>query len=389
MITSIPPLPDRPGVVLAVDDDPVMLRSLERIFAEGEHSLETCRTAAEAIDRVARGGVEAVLSDISMPQMSGLELLQFVRSHDTDLPVVLLTGLPALESAVQAVEYGAFKYLLKPFDPDVLRETITQAVRLHRLTRAKRRALSLLGLDGDGGGVDLKTSFERALSSLWIAYQPIVRAADGSIFGHEALLRSDTPELPGPGQVLEAAERLGELVRLGRAIRTRAAQPVRHTAEPWTLFVNLHPLDLTDPDLVSHTSDLAGIADRVVLEITERASLGSAEATRSAIAAVRNLGFRIAVDDLGAGYAGLTSFALLEPEIVKLDMSLVRDIDTSRVKQKLVASMTALCKDMGLLVVAEGVETRQERDKLTELGCDLLQGYLFARPGRPFPSVQG
>ena len=89
-----------------------------------------------------------------------------------------------------------------------------------------------------------------------------------------------------------------------------------------------------------------------------------------------------------AGYAGLTSFALLEPDIVKLDMALVRGIDKKPVQQKLVASMTTLCKDMGLLVVAEGIETCEERDTLIDLGCDLLQGYLFARPGPPFPVAE-
>jgi EAL domain-containing protein (putative c-di-GMP-specific phosphodiesterase class I) len=375
------------GIVLAVDDDPMTLRAIVRTFAESEYTIEACRTAAEAVERVARGGVEAVLSDISMPKMSGLELLKILRTHDTDLPVVLLTGLPALESAVQAIELGAYKYVLKPFDPNALRQTVTQAVRVYRLTQAKRRALALLGMDGDGAGIDLQTSFEQVLQSLWIAYQPIVRAGDGSIFGYEALLRSDVPQLPGPGHVLEAAERLGELVRLGRTIRTRAAEPVRNTPEPWALFVNLHPQDLDDPDLVSRASALAGIADRVVFEITERASLGNVDNARATIASMRELGFRIAVDDLGAGYAGLTSFAMLEPEIVKLDMTLIRDVDTSPVKQKLVRSMTTLCRDMGINIVAEGVETREERDTLTDLGCDLLQGYFFARPGRPFPLV--
>jgi EAL domain-containing protein (putative c-di-GMP-specific phosphodiesterase class I) len=99
------------------------------------------------------------------------------------------------------------------------------------------------------------------------------------------------------------------------------------------------------------------------------------------------MGFRIAVDDLGAGYAGLTSFALLEPEIVKLDMTLIRDVHQSRTRQNLIRSMTGLCKDMGMLVVGEGVETIEERETLRELGCDLLQGYLFAKPGKPFPDV--
>jgi EAL domain-containing protein (putative c-di-GMP-specific phosphodiesterase class I) len=129
------------------------------------------------------------------------------------------------------------------------------------------------------------------------------------------------------------------------------------------------------------------MARRVVLEVTERAAIEQVDDVERRVGRLREHGFRVAVDDLGAGYAGLSSFALLEPEIVKLDVSLLRDIDQSPVKQKLVASMTALCKDMGFLVVAEGIETVAERDCVVSLGCDLLQGYLFARPGRPFPTA--
>jgi len=84
-------------------------------------------------------------------------------------------------------------------------------------------------------------------------------------------------------------------------------------------------------------------------------------------------------------YAGLTSFAHLEPEVVKIDMSIVREVDQSPTKQKLIRSITSLCKDMGMLVVGEGVETDGERNILIELGCDLVQGHLFAKPAEPFP----
>jgi EAL domain-containing protein (putative c-di-GMP-specific phosphodiesterase class I) len=139
--------------------------------------------------------------------------------------------------------------------------------------------------------------------------------------------------------------------------------------------------------LMSRDAPLSKIAKNVVLEITERASLDSVKDVRARVAALREMGFRIAIDDLGAGYAGLTSFALLEPEIVKLDMTLVRDVHLNSTKQKLVRSMTQLAHDMGMMVVGEGVETAAERDALVSLGCDLLQGYLFAKPNMAFPSV--
>jgi EAL domain-containing protein (putative c-di-GMP-specific phosphodiesterase class I) len=95
----------------------------------------------------------------------------------------------------------------------------------------------------------------------------------------------------------------------------------------------------------------------------------------------------VAIDDLGAGYAGLSYFALLTPEVVKLDITLVRNIHSEEIKRKLVGSLTSLCKELGMLVVAEGVETAEERDATMELGCDLLQGFFFAKPAPPFPEV--
>jgi EAL domain-containing protein (putative c-di-GMP-specific phosphodiesterase class I) len=95
---------------------------------------------------------------------------------------------------------------------------------------------------------------------------------------------------------------------------------------------------------------------------------------------LRRLGYRLAVDDLGAGYAGLTSFAALNPHVVKLDMSLVRGADHEPVKQRVIASMTSLCKEFGIMVVAEGIETTAERDTVIALGCDLVQGFLLGRP---------
>ena len=105
------------------------------------------------------------------------------------------------------------------------------------------------------------------------------------------------------------------------------------------------------------------------------------------MAQLRALGYRIAVDDLGAGYAGLTSFAHLEPEVVKVDMSLIRGLDRSPMKQKLLGSIVALCRDLGIEMIAEGIETAEERDALVRLGGDLCQGYLFARPEKPWAPI--
>lgn len=377
------------GTVLIVDDDETLLRSLARLLRLRGYEPKTATSAAAAIELVQTERFDVVLSDIAMPGMDGIELLRNIRDTDLVVPVILITGAPAVSTAVDAVEYGAFRYLTKPVENDDLVATVEKAVRYHRMARMKARAAELLGTEtaGPGDRAGLEVSFERALETLWIAYQPIVDARNRRVFGHEALLRSSEPSLPHPGAVIDAALRLEQLDVLGRSIRARAAGPVAENPAAGALFVNLHVRDLLDPTLTAPESPLSRIASRVVLEITERAALDEVGDVRPRIARLREMGFRIAIDDLGAGYSGLTSFAQLEPEVVKLDMSLVRDIDSSATKQKVVRSMSSLCRDMGMLVVAEGVETPAERDALVELGCDLLQGYLFAKPSRPFPQI--
>ncbi len=288
---------------------------------------------------------------------------------------------------MRAVELGALHYLIKPVDTAQLEKIVTRAARLNAMARIKREALTLVndGGIGVGGRIAVETAFERALSTLWVAYQPIVHAREKSLFGFEALLRSDEAALPHPGAVLDAAERLGRVHDLGQAVRLLACAPIAMAPPKSVLFVNLHARDLLDDSLFSTKAPLAAFAHRVVLEITERASLDEVKDTRGKVAALRAMGFRIAIDDLGAGYAGLTSFTALEPEFVKLDMSLIRDVDTTSTKQKLVRSMTTLCKDLGMTVVAEGIETPAERDCLVALECDLLQGFLHGKPQRPFP----
>ena len=380
----------RKSHVLLVDDEPEILRATERVLTVRGYHVTTAQNGQDAVRLLADHSFDAIVSDIVMPGSGGIDLLREVREHDLLVPVVLVTGEPAVSTAVLALEYGAFHYLTKPVDPEALERVIAKAVRMHRMARVKQQAAELLGhasaLGADRAG--LEASFERAHSSMWIAYHPIVDLRKRSVYGYEALLRSKEPSLPTPTAVLDAAARLDRLDFLGRELRGRAAAEFSTVPEECCLFVNLHVTDLLDPHLTSPESPLCKMANRVVLEITERSSLDEVKDVRMRIAALREVGFRIAVDDLGAGYAGLTSFTLLEPEIVKLDMTLVRDVHKSSTKQKIIRSMTALAKDMGMLVVAEGVEVSEERDHLVKLGCELLQGYLFAKPDRAFPEAR-
>ena len=373
--------------VLLVDDQPSVLRSMARVLNVRGYVVETASNGAEAIQKVARGDFDVVLSDIAMPEMDGIALLRAIRAHDLYVPVILITGDPTVDTAVQALEHGALHYLTKPLQMPLLEDMLDKAIRLKKMTNLRLRAAEVLGRDpphaADRSG--LETSFRRMLGTLWTAFQPIVDARTKGCMGFEALLRSDEPSLPNPAAVIEAAKRLGQLEAVGRAMRDRVAEVFHVDQRAELLFVNLHVADLLDPHLLSPNAALSKLAPQVVLEITERAVLDDISDVANRIAALRTLGYRVAIDDLGAGYSGLTTFALIEPDYIKLDMELIRGIDQKPMQQRIVRSMVSLCADMGTSAIVEGVETEAEFDVLRTLGCELFQGYLFGRPGPGFP----
>ena len=381
---------ERKRPVLVVDDDVALSLALRRVLGAAGYDVTVANDGRSAVEAIMHRTFDVVLSDIQMPGMTGVELLKAVRAHDLDVPVILMTGVPTIETAIDAVSLGALQYLPKPTPNDVVVKAIERASRLHRMARMKRDALKLLGeRDTEAGDrAGLQTSFERALETMWMAFQPIADAVEKRVFGYEALMRAREASLPHPGAILSAAERLDRLTDLGRRVRALSAEAFDRAPSDSLLFVNLHTRDLVDPALYERSAPLTKMANRVVLEITERSTIDDVKDIHSKVSALRKLGFRIAIDDLGAGYAGLSSFAALEPEIVKLDMSLVRNVHQSGIRRRLIGSMTGLCKEMGMLVVAEGVELVEESESLQGVGCHLLQGYLFARPGPPFPAVE-
>jgi EAL domain-containing protein (putative c-di-GMP-specific phosphodiesterase class I) len=367
------------GRVLVVEDDDDVRRAMVRALATDGHEVSEAASVEEALRRLAAGLPEVVVSDVNMPGTDGIELLRIFANANLDLPVIFVTGRPSIESAARAVQYGAFRYLTKPVATAELREATREALELRRLSIAR---------DGSGARADLERRLHVAIESMWIALQPIVNASSRNVSGYEALLRSNEPSLPNPLAVLDAAEKLGALHLLGRRVRALVAEIIASGPPDVTYFVNVHPADLADVDLFDVSGPLARHAHRVVLELTERATLEGVVDLPKRLELLRALRYRIAIDDLGAGYAGLSYFASLRPDLMKIDISLVRDVDTDDVKRRVVLSLMALAQSLGIEVVGEGVETAGERDELVRLGCTLLQGYSFARPARPFPEAK-
>ncbi|MGC4087451.1 MAG: EAL domain-containing response regulator [Polyangiaceae bacterium] len=381
---------DSTAHVLVVDDEEPLREAVVRTLDQAGFQVSPAAEASAALDYLRQGKrFDAIVTDLSMPGVQGVDFLRAVRRLDLDVPLIIVTGFPSLETAVATVRYGGFRYLEKPVGVEELVDTVREATSMHRLALLKRRALELYEAEGWllGDRASIEAHFDRALDKLWLAFQPIVDWNNRRVYGYEALVRSAEPTLSNPGRLFDAAERLGRVRELGRRIRRILAEDACRAPADAVLFTNLHAADLNDEDLFSSEAPMSRWASRIVLEITERSSLDRVSDVRGAIALLRERGFRIAVDDLGAGYAGLSSFSQLEPDIAKLDMSLVRGIDQSSRKASIVRSMIAVCtRELGTQLVCEGVETEAERDTLLELGADLLQGYLLGRPEANFRS---
>jgi EAL domain-containing protein (putative c-di-GMP-specific phosphodiesterase class I) len=361
---------------------------LTRVMDQRGYCSRTARDGREATELFEAEAFDVVVSDVHMPGYGGLEFLRRVRESDPDLPVIVMTGKPTLESSMKALEYGAFRYLFKPVEANTVAEVIELGARSYETAKLKRAAFEQQQENTKAVAErrQNESAFVSAVSKLWLAFQPIVSYKDRRVVGYEALMRSDEPTMRTPDRMLKVAEQLSKLDQLGRAIRgMAAATPLPPDVK---LFVNLHARDLAGRDLFADSAPLSRIAERVVLEVTERASLDDVEGLDMRMGRLKSQGFQIAVDDLGAGYAGLSSLMYLQPHIAKIDMSLVRNIDQDPRKQSIIKSLVWLCRELGVDVVAEGVETVAERDGLVGLGCDLFQGYLFGRPSRePTPPV--
>ncbi|HEY2747554.1 MAG TPA: EAL domain-containing protein [Polyangia bacterium] len=370
--TTSEPAPALRGTILVVDDEPLLLRAFSRVLMRAGHEVAQAGDGNEAAAQLGKRRFDCAFVDLGLPGAGGLEVLADLRRRDPGLPVVLMTGAPTLETAIDAVAAGALRYLVKPIDSPDLQKAACDAIRMRQRDdtgRHDRRAHD---------DAAMAESLERALESLFMVYQPIVRYGRREVYAYEALMRTKEPSVPNPGVLLELAQRLDRLPELGRRVRDCVAATAATSIS--RLFVNLHPVDLLDEQLYDPEAPLSRHARRVVLEVTERAGLDAIPELANRLSLLRGLGYRVAIDDLGEGYAGLTSLARVSPDFVKLDMSLVRGIDASLAQQKIVASTMQLCRALGCEIIAEGVETPAERDALVAIGLDLLQGYLIARP---------
>lgn len=216
-----------------------------------------------------------------------------------------------------------------------------------------------------------------------MAFQPIVDVAAKTIFGYEALVRGIHNE--GADSVLSQVND-GNRYRFDQSIRVKALDLASKLALDSILSINFLPNAVYRPETciratLEAAAELGFPTDRIMFEVTEGEKVLDHEHLRNIFTEYKKHNFITAIDDFGAGYAGLNLLADWQPDIIKLDMALTRNIDSDRVRRSLVFAILAACRQLSIRVIAEGVETREEYRTLADEGVTLFQGYLFARPG--------
>jgi EAL domain-containing protein (putative c-di-GMP-specific phosphodiesterase class I) len=387
--SPVEPVKSSGSHILLVEDDEIF-RTIVEVYLEGYgFTFSYATSGAQALELARQHPPHLALVDVNLSDMDGIELIPLLRREDALLPVLVISGDRTPETLLRAIRVRSTGYHTKPLERHQFVEDVVRVLQDAQVARLQRQLLiSKAGLSLQF--VDLATTtrdFEEALRGLFMVYQPILRTHDRSIYAYEALVRSNSTVLKGPMQLLAAAEALGRIEELGKEIRRSIARTLQQNPDCYQpIFVNLHPTEL-GLELMAEEEPLRPYASRIVLEVTERAQLEADNTLQNVLKVLRDAGYRIALDDLGEGYAGLSWLVKLTPDIAKLDMSLVRDLHQSRLKRELIGSLVAVCKRARTLVVAEGVETLEEAQVLTDLGCDLLQGYYFAKPSLPFLKV--
>jgi len=241
-------------------------------------------------------------------------------------------------------------------------------------------AVELRG-SGEGGALTIHDVIEQRL--LKVVFQPLYDIQRQRIFAYEALVRGTTDAFPGPPAILKGAEDGGVIHKLGRLLRGMAIEGCPESP----LFLNIHPGELDHGLLIRPDDPIYGHDQPIFIEITESVPLTHFRWCNEVLAELRGRDIAIAIDDLGSGYSNLKYIVDLQPEVVKIDMSLIRDLDTSPRKMILVKAIVRLCIDLGARVVAEGIETEGEYRAVLETGAHLAQGYYLARPGFPAPVI--
>jgi EAL domain-containing protein (putative c-di-GMP-specific phosphodiesterase class I)/CheY-like chemotaxis protein len=369
--------------VLVVDDNQATLDLLTAVLTgEGFPRVITERDPTRVVDLLPFVNPDLVLLDLHMPHVDGYAVLQSIAvfAAGSYLPVLVLTADATTSARDRALEHGARDFLTKPLDITevVLRiANLLETRQLYAATRDKTAAPETV--DGrDLSSIRRKVQTVLRDNGVIPHFQPVVDLTNAATVGYEALARFTPPDTRGPAGWFRDAFEVGLGVELEWLAAKNALSAFESVAPGAFLALNLSPASV----LQLREEALCPPADcpQIVIELTEHVPVEDYAAIHDSLRELRRNGARLAADDIGAGYAGLRHLLALEPDIIKLDISLVSGIDSRPGARALVKALVAFADDIGADIIAEGVEEGGEAEELRSIGVHWAQGNFLGRP---------
>jgi EAL domain-containing protein (putative c-di-GMP-specific phosphodiesterase class I)/CheY-like chemotaxis protein len=377
--------------VVVVDDDRLLRETIADLLRD-EPDMDLVGVAWDAdsaFDVVVDQRPDVAVVDVKMPG-GGPAATRGILAVSRGTRVLALSAFDDASSVNEMIRAGAIGYVVKGGPIAETLAAVRSASRglgylsagvtrdvVHDLAGKLDREIEAAELDRE-----LRARLERVLApgAIRAVFQPVVDLEDGRIAGVEALARIDVEPLRSPDLWFADAERAGERISLElaaiRAQVTAFDEPALGSAY---ISLNVSPETVLRGDVFDELR--LWPSERIVLEVTENEPVVDYDAMGRALAAFRAEGGKLAIDDAGAGFASLRHILDLDPDIIKLDISLTRDIDTHKRRRALATALTAFAKEMGMAVVAEGIETESELATLRTLGVRYGQGFFLRRPG--------
>ena len=379
--------------VMIADDESELRVALSDLLAH-EDELELVGSAADADEAIAlalaRRPDVAVL-DVKMPAGGGPRAAREILRSSPATRVIALSAHEDRSTILEMFRAGAVGYLIKGAHGGEIVHSIVQVARggtslsaevvdslvSELSTQLRREEQATIDREGQ---VRTIQSYVRGEGRTMV-FQPIVDMETGEVVGAEALSRFTDPEGRTPDLVFADAAAVGMQLDLETAALRDAVAVVDQLPAGTYLSVNCSHRTAMWPGL----PDLLGSeAPRLVLEITEHERVEDYDALTAQLEILREAGMRLAIDDAGAGFASLRHALRLAPDIIKADMSIVRGVDGDDGRRALASALVSFAKQMGMTIVAEGVETEGERSTLRSIGVRFGQGFLLGRPA-PLP----
>ena len=376
--------------VLIADDEPALCGALADLLGQEDQVLivGTAGDADEAIELAGTSFPDIALVDVKMPAGGGPRAAREIIRISPLTRVIALSAFEDRPTVLEMLRAGAVGYLVKGTAAEEIVGSITRVMK----------GGTSLSTEVVGGIVEELTSqlrrqeiFEEALEQrrteihrflsgegLTMAFQPIVDLRTRSMVGMEALARFRSLPLRAPNEWFAEAVQLELGVQLELATIREAMRSISRLPEDVYLSVNTSHRAAMSPELPEVLGDLA---PRIVVEITEHEAIGDYRELMHALAELRAAGVRVAIDDAGAGFASLRHTLQIAPDIVKVDISLTRDIDIDRGRRALTSALISFADEMSMTIVAEGIERPEELATLLELGVEYGQGFYLAEPG--------